>query len=212
MFRAGRGWFGTRAGAGRVDMASENSVNRTLATALTGGAALVLALTGCTGDDGAKERDAWARKVCDRVGPQVRKIQQANASIAKASEGGRSSKEVKEIDSTAFQDISEAYQALADAVQRAGEPPVDDGATLHRDAVRELKSLSRSYSELKKTVDKLDTDDQGEFAEGLKKVAGRLEKLGDSGDEALNTLQSGELGQAMAKQKGCRSTSGGGKD
>ena len=180
-----------------------NSVNRTLATALVG-AAVALVLTGC-GDDGDKKRDAWARKVCDRVGPQVTKIQRANASIAKASEGDTSSEEVKKTDAAAFQDISEAYAALADAVEQAGAPPVDYGEKLHRDAVRELRDISASYRELKKTVDGLDTDDQGEFAKGLKKVADRLEKLGQSGDEALNTLQSGELGQAMARQQGCQS-------
>ena len=36
-------------------------VNKKLAAALSGGAVLILALTGCTSEEGNKERDAWAK-------------------------------------------------------------------------------------------------------------------------------------------------------
>lgn len=182
-------------------------MNKKLAAALSGSAALVLTLTGC-GDDGA-ETAAWAKKVCDKVKPQVEKIQQANQSINEASQQKKSPEEVQKIDSAAFQKISEAYRALAQAVDKAGVPPVENGAKLEKNAVQELKSLSKAYSDLKKTVDELDTKNQSKFAQGLKGLAQELGRLGKSGDKSLQKLQSGELGEAMAEQKGCRKASPG---
>ncbi|NLU67889.1 small secreted protein [Streptomyces sp. HNM0574] len=184
-------------------MEGTDPVNKKLVAALSSGAALVLTLTGC-GDDSGKKTEEWAKKVCDQVQPQVKKIQQANASIGEASEKKQSSAEVKKTDSAAFQDISDAYKALGTAVDKAGAPPVDDGEKLQKDAVKELKGISKEYAGLKRTVDKLDTKDQAKFAEGLKGVATELDKLGKSGDKALSDLQSGEVGEAMAKQKGCK--------
>ncbi|GAA2606093.1 hypothetical protein GCM10009863_19490 [Streptomyces axinellae] len=188
-------------------MEGTDPVNKKLAAALSGGAALVLALTGCS-DDSGKKTDDWAKKVCDEVKPQVTKIQQANSSIDQASEQKQSSEEVKKTDSAAFQKISGAYKSLAGAVDGAGAPPVDGGEKLQKDAVKELKSLSTQYAGLKTTVDKLDTKDQSKFAEGLKGVASKLDTLGKSGDKALSKLQSGELGKSMANQQGCKKPSG----
>ena len=38
-------------------------------------------------------------------------------------------------------------------------------------------------------------------------IADQLAELGESGDDALNELQEGELGEAMARQRGCQSPS-----
>ena len=177
-------------------------MNKKLAAALSGGAALALALTGCS-DDSA-QADEWAKKVCDGVQPQVKKIQEANDSINEASKEKNSSAEVKKTDAAAFKKISGAYQSLASAVDNAGPPPVEDGEKLHADAVDELRNISKKYGQLQKTVDGLDTKDQSKFAEGLQDVAGQLDTLGKSGDKALSKLQSGEVGKAMANQKGCK--------
>lgn len=48
-------------------MEGTNPVNKKLAAALSGGAVLVLALSGCSSDDGNKELDAWAKQVCDAL-------------------------------------------------------------------------------------------------------------------------------------------------
>lgn len=177
-------------------------MNKKLAAALSGGAVIALTLTGCS-DDGA-EAEGWAKQVCDQVQPQVKKIQEANTSINEASKEDNSSKDVKETDAKAFQKISEAYKSLGDAVDKAGPPPVDDGEKLHADAVKELRSISSKYGELRKTVEKLDTKDQAKFAEGLQGIATQLDNLGKSGDKALSKLQSGDVGKAMANQKGCK--------
>jgi hypothetical protein len=182
-------------------------VNKKLAVTLSGCATLVaLTLSACGGDDG-DETDEWARNVCEQLQPQVERIEAANAAITEASEGNRSPEEVQEADSTAFQDVSDAYAALADAVDQAGDPPVDNGAELRENAVGALRGLSDSYAELKQSIDELDTSDQGEFAEGLRGIADQLQELGQSGDEALSELQTGELQEAMDRQEGCRSPS-----
>jgi len=181
-------------------------VKKKLAAALAGSAALVLALSGC-GDDGEEKTAAWAKKVCDQVQPQVKKIQQANTAITQATQGDRASEEIKEIDTKAFQDISQAYGALADAVDEAGAPPVEDGAKLQKDAVAQLEGMSGKYADLRKQAGELDTGDQAKFADGLKDIADELGKLGKSGDRALDKLQEGELGAAMAEQEGCRKPS-----
>ncbi|OEU95489.1 small secreted protein [Streptomyces oceani] len=184
-------------------------MKKKLTAALSGSAVLVLALTGCGSDDGSEETDKWAKEVCDQVKPQVKKIQKANTSINEASQQQKSPEEVQKTDSAAFQDISDAYKSLANAVKRAGEPPVDDGAKLRKNAVGELNGLSKEYGKLKTAVDELDTKDQSEFASGLKDVATKLGQLGKSGDKSLQKLQSGELGEAMADQPGCKRASPG---
>jgi hypothetical protein len=188
-------------------MEGTKPVNKKLAAALSGGAVLVLALSGCTGDDGDDKLDAWAKQVCDAVKPQAKKIQDANAAIQKETSDNSEPEQVQKTDSVAFGDMSEAYKAMGAAVSKAGAPDVEDGEKKQQDAVKELNGLSASYADLQKRVDKLDTKDQAEFAEGLKDIAGRLDKLGKSGSDALKALEEGEVGEAMQKQESCKSAS-----
>ncbi|MET9442078.1 small secreted protein [Streptomyces sp. NPDC006610] len=188
-------------------MEGTKPVNKKLAAALSGGAVLVLALSGCTGDDGDDKLDAWAKQVCDAVKPQAKKIQDANAAIQKETSDNSEPEQVQKTDSVAFGDMSEAYKAMGAAVSKAGAPDVEDGEKKQQDAVKELNGLSASYADLQKRVDKLDTKDQAEFAEGLKDIAGRLDKLGKSGSDALKALEEGEVGEAMQRQESCKSAS-----
>ncbi|MEU4212151.1 small secreted protein [Streptomyces sp. NPDC026206] len=182
-------------------------MNKKLVAALSGGAALVLALTGCGGDDGGnKKLDDWAKSVCDQMQPQVKKIQDANSSIANV-QNEEDSKKIQQTDSTAFQANADAYKALATSVDRAGPPPVKDGESSQKNAVKALNDLSGAYAGLKKRMDGLDTGDKSKFAEGLKGIAGDIGKLSSRSDEALKKLQSGDVGKAMAKQPGCQKTS-----
>ncbi|WP_209446286.1 small secreted protein [Streptomyces sp. MZ04] len=187
-------------------MEGTNPVNKKLAAALSGGAVLVLALSGCS-DDGNEQLDAWAKDVCDSVQPQSKKIADANAAIQKETSDNSSPEDVQKTDSKAFQDMSDAYKAMGTAVKDAGAPPVDGGQKKTDDAVKELNAISKSYGDLKKKVDELDTKNQADFADGLKSVAGELDKLSKSGNEALEKLQEGEVGKAMSKQESCKSAS-----
>ncbi len=185
-------------------MEGTNPVNKKLAVALSGGAVLVLALTGCGGDDNNEKLDAWAKQVCDAVQPQAAKIKSANAAIQKETSDNSTPEEVQKADSKAFQDMSDAYKAIGAAVSKAGAPDVDNGEKKQTDAVKELNGISASYASLKKQVDGLDTDDQAEFADGLKDIAAELDKLGKSGSDALSTLEEGEVGEAMSRQESCQ--------
>ncbi|MEE1930282.1 small secreted protein [Streptomyces sp. TRM 70351] len=178
-------------------------MNKKLALALCTSAVLAATATGC-GDDTDEQTDAWAEKVCSQVEPQAEKIKNANAAISEVSGEDSPPAEVQKADSQAFQQLSEAYGALAQAVNKAGDPPVDNGAELRENAVQELNDISDAYAGLKKRVDGLDVKDQGEFADGLNGIVEELNQLGQGGDDALNDLQSGELGQAMSEQDGCR--------
>ncbi|MFF2651065.1 small secreted protein [Streptomyces sp. NPDC058045] len=185
-------------------MEGTDPVNKKLAAALSGGAVLVLALSGCA-DDKNEKLDAWAKTVCDSVQPQAKKIGAANAAIQKETSDNSKPEDVQATDSKAFQDMSDAYAAIASSVDKAGAPPVDKGEKKQQDAVKELKSISSSYADLRKQVDKIDTKDQSKFADGLKDVATQLDKLGRSGNNALKNLEQGDVGKAMQKQESCKS-------
>ncbi|RSS30072.1 small secreted protein [Streptomyces sp. WAC08452] len=188
-------------------MEGTNPVNKKLAAALSGGAVLVLALTGCSSSDDNEKLDGWAKEVCDAVKPQATKIESANAAIQKETSDNSTPAEVQKTDAQAFQDMSDAYKAMGSAVQKAGAPDVEDGEKKQKDAVTELNGLASSYASLKKQVEALDTKDQAKFADGLKDIATELNKLSKSGSNALKTLEEGEVGQAMAKQASCKSAS-----
>lgn len=185
-------------------MEGTDPVNKKLAAALSGGAVLVLTLSGCSSDDNSDKVNDWAKKVCDQVQPQLQKIANANAAIQQQTADNSKPADVQKTDSAAFQQISQAYKALGTAVDSAGAPPVDGGEATHKEAVKELNASSAAYGNLQKKVDALETKDQAKFADGLKGIADELNKISTSGDEALKKLQSGEVGTAMAKQKGCQ--------
>ncbi|MDK1341886.1 small secreted protein [Streptomyces sp. 378] len=185
-------------------MEGTKPVNKKLAAALSGGAVLVLALSGCGGDDGNDKLDSWAKQVCDSVQPQAKKIESANAAIQKETSDNSTPEDVQKTDAQAFQDMSDAYKAIGTAVDKAGAPDVENGEKKQQDAVKELNAISTSYASLKKQVDGLDTKDQGKFADGLKDIATELDKLSQSGNDALRNLEEGEVGQAMARQSSCK--------
>jgi hypothetical protein len=188
-------------------------VNKKLAAALSGGAVLMMALTGCTSSGGGtkdnKELDAWAKKVCDAVPAQDAKIKAANASIAEAASNTSNAPEtIQKTDSQAFQDMSDGYKALATAINGAGTPPgVDGGAARQKDAVKNLDELSGAYADLKKKVDALDTKSQAKFATGLHDIATQmtaLEAQNKSGTAALKNLEQGDVKDAIAQQPSCK--------
>ncbi|MER5884288.1 small secreted protein [Streptomyces sp. NPDC001941] len=177
-------------------------MNKKLAAALSGGAVLVLALSGCS-DDGDNKVDDWAKKVCDQAQAQIQKRANAQQTIIATAADGKPA-DIQAADSKAFQDIADADKALAKAIQDAGVPPVDNGAELQKDAVKELNATATEYVALKKQVDALDPKNQQKFADGLQTVADGLKKIEKMDQDALNKLQSGELGKAMSKQTGCQ--------
>ncbi|MGW5478461.1 small secreted protein [Streptomyces sp. NPDC004008] len=192
-------------------MEGTNPVNKKLAAALSGGAVLVLALSGCTsaGKSSVSEDKlgTWAKQVCDAVQPQAKKIADASTAIQKQTSDNSTPEQVQRTDSQAFQDMSDAYKAIGAGVERAGAPEVDNGAAKQKNAVQELNSISTAYAGLQKQMDGLNTKDQAKFADGLKGIATQLDKLSKSGNDALKQLEAGEVGVAMTKQASCKSAS-----
>ncbi|MFG3014807.1 small secreted protein [Streptomyces cinerochromogenes] len=194
-------------------MEGTDPVNKKLAAALSGGAVLVVAVSGCSSSGGEKGPDpklvSWAKTVCDAVPGPNAKIRSANAQIAAiATDSNLPPKNAQKTYADAFQDMADGYKALADALDTAGAPPgVDGGAKLQKDAAKNLAGLATSYADLKKKVDGLDTKDQGKFARGLKEVAAQSKEIGkqsDSGTQALKRLEQEDVKKAMAKQPSCK--------
>ena len=177
-------------------------LNKKLAAALSGGAVLVLALSGCSDDEGDKVGD-WAKTFCDQAKPQIQKRADAHQIIISTAADSKPA-EIQAADSKAFQDIANADRALAKAVGAAGAPPVENGEKVQQDAIKELNSTALAYEGLKKQVDALDPTNQQKFADGLQGVADGLTKIEKMDQNALSKLEEGELGQAMAKQPGCQ--------
>ncbi|MER7620711.1 small secreted protein [Streptomyces sp. NPDC126503] len=176
-------------------------MNKKLAAALSGGAVLMLVLSGCSDDE--DKVGTWAKTFCDQAKPQIQKRANAHQIIISTAADSKPA-DIQAADSKAFQDIADADRALAKAVESAGVPPVENGQKIQQDAVRELNATAVSYEGLKKQVDALDPTNQQKFADGLQSVAEGLEKIEKSDQAALAKLESGELGRAMAKQPGCQ--------
>ncbi|OII62556.1 small secreted protein [Streptomyces sp. CC53] len=178
-------------------------MNKKLAAALSGGAVLVLVLSGCSDDGDDGKADAWAKTFCDQAKPQFQKRADAQQAIISTHADSKPA-EVQAADSKAFQDIADTEKALAKAVQSAGVPPIENGEQLQKDAIKELGATATAYEGLRKQVDALDPKNQQAFADGLQDVAAGLKKIEKMDQDALAKLQSGELRDAMARQPGCQ--------
>ncbi|MER6911146.1 small secreted protein [Streptomyces sp. NPDC000594] len=177
-------------------------VNKKLAVALSGGAVLVLALSGCSGEEDKFTVDDWAKKYCDAAKPQLKKQAAAEELIRSTASDGKPG-DIQTADSQAFQDLADVYKGYAGAFREAGTPPVENGEQLVKAAATELDANAKSYLDLKKQVDALDTGDQQEFADGLRPVADGLRKI-EQNQAARDRLRAGETGEAMTKQSGCK--------
>lgn len=102
-----------------------NPVNKKLAAALSGGAVLVLALSGCSDNSSDKTND-WAKSLCGDIGPQLTKINKANQQITAVAADGKPA-DIQKADSAAFQDLSSADAAIAATSRRPGRRPVTTG-------------------------------------------------------------------------------------
>ncbi|GLW70098.1 hypothetical protein Kpho02_23970 [Kitasatospora phosalacinea] len=172
------------------------------------GALLALAAVGCTADDSAAKLDGWAKSVCDAAKDPVAQSRAALADTADVKEGEAPADLQKRL-STDLASLATTNQQLADAVQKAGAPKIDDGAKVQQDAVNELKQVAQGYLDAQKKLDALASTDQAKFADGLRSVGDQVQQLSQVSTSALATLQSGDLGNAMKKQPGCKAGAAG---
>ncbi|GAA2634945.1 MULTISPECIES: small secreted protein [Streptomyces] len=179
-------------------------MNKKFAATLAGGAALMLVLSGCGGDETDQKAGSWAKKVCDQWQPEIEKIEAANVEIKRVASESNKPDQVQKTDSAAFATMTESYKAMAAALRSAGVPPVKNGAATQEAAAKGFDTTSQGYADLKAKTDALDPQDKTKFADGLTEVAGGLKDVTKGGQDALAQLKAGGLGQAINSQKGCQ--------
>ncbi|MFD7642427.1 small secreted protein [Kitasatospora sp. NPDC059795] len=171
------------------------------------GALLALAAVGCSADDSAK-LDGWAKNVCDAARDPISQSRAALADTGNVKEG-ESPVDLQKRLSTDLAALATTNQQLADAVQKAGVPKIDNGEKVQQDAVNELKQVAQGFLDAQKKLDGLTNADQAKFADGLRSVGDQVQRLSQVSTGALATLQSGPLGDAIKKQPGCKAAAPG---
>ncbi|NXY96579.1 small secreted protein [Streptomyces sp. BR123] len=179
-------------------------MNKKFASAVSGGAVLMLVLSGCGGDDGDEKANAWAKKVCDQWAPELQKVKAASADMKRVSGTTSKPDEVQKTDSAAFQVQSDAYKAMSAALSSAGTPPTKDGQATQTAAVQGFEAASKAYADLKTKIDALDPKDQTKFADGLGQLSAAIAEANKGSKEAYAKVTAGDLKKAIAGQKGCK--------
>ncbi|MEV7118165.1 MULTISPECIES: hypothetical protein [Kitasatospora] len=182
-------------------------MKKRLVTVSALGALLALAAVGCSADDSAK-LDGWAKNVCDAARDPIAQSRTALADTGNVKEG-ESPVDLQKRLSTDLAALAATNQQLADAVEKAGAPKIDSGAKVQQDAVNELKQVAQGYLDAQKKLDGLTNADQAKFADGLRSVGDQVQRLSQVSTGALATLQSGDLGDAIKKQPGCKAAAAG---
>ncbi|MGW0393366.1 small secreted protein [Streptomyces sp. NPDC003042] len=181
-------------------------MNKKLAAAVSGGAVLMLVLSGCGGeDDGDKKAEAWAKKVCDKWEPELNKIKTTNDELKRVATQSSKPEEVQATDSAAFQTLSEAYKNMGGALKDAGVAPVEGGKAAQDSVVKSYEEISKTYTGLKTKIDTLDPKDQSKFAAGLQEVADGMNEVAANETASKQRLNSTGL-KVIYTQKGCQIT------
>ncbi|MBC3842940.1 small secreted protein [Streptacidiphilus sp. 4-A2] len=166
---------------------------------------LAFGATACSSDN-TKQLDAWAAGLCSGMQSPV---QQANAALTDTGtvKSGETPAALQTRLAADFGTLAAANTQIAQAVQKAGAPKVDNGAQTQASAVTELNQAAGGYTAVQQAVTALPAGDQGKFAAGLKGVSDKVQQLAELSTSALQQLQAGSLGQALATQPGCKSVS-----
>ncbi|MEU9042482.1 MULTISPECIES: hypothetical protein [unclassified Kitasatospora] len=167
------------------------------------GVLLAFGAVGCGGDDNSKQLESWASSVCGAAKDPIAQAQTALADTGQVKTGEAPADLQKRL-STDIGRLAKTNQDIAAAIDGAGAPKVQDGATLQKDTVDELKKAADGYQEVQKKLDALPNNDQAKFADGLRSVADQIQQLASLSTQAQSKLQRGDLGAAMAKQEGCK--------
>ncbi|WP_051970172.1 hypothetical protein [Kitasatospora azatica] len=189
-----------RDGAGRSQRGG--TVRRALALPLLG-ALLATGAAACSSDNSA-QLDSWAKQVCDGLRDPVTQSRAALADTGQV-KGGESPGDLQKRLAADLGTLSTTNQQTADAIDKAGAPKIDNGAGVQKDAVSELHQASQGYQDVQQKLTALPTDDQAKFADGLKSIGDQVQQLAKVSTGALDKLQAGDLGKAVAKQPGCKS-------
>ncbi|MGR6997259.1 hypothetical protein ACU686_02715 [Yinghuangia aomiensis] len=102
--------------------------------------------------------------------------------------------------------LAEADTALANTLDRAGDPKVKNGGAQRAAVSAELRAAATGWMSLRSAFESLPTTDQKTFAEALKALDPEITKYGTSTRTALENLHRGDLGKALGKVPGCAAT------
>ncbi|MFD9125512.1 hypothetical protein [Kitasatospora sp. NPDC059571] len=177
-------------------------MNKRLLTVPVLGALLAFGTVACSSDNSAA-LDSWAKGVCDAAKDPITQSRAALADTAKVIPGEAPADLQKRL-STDLAGLAKANQGLADAVDKAGAPKSDDGATSQKEAVDELRKAAQGYLDVQKKLNALATMDQAKFADGLRSVGDQVQQVAQLSTNGLNRLQTGEIGDAVKRQPGCK--------
>ncbi|GAA5003732.1 hypothetical protein [Kitasatospora paranensis] len=177
-------------------------VKKRLLTVPALGALLAFGTVACSSDNSAA-LDSWAKGVCEAAKDPITQSRVALADTAKVIPGEAPADLQKRL-SGDLAALAKANQGLADAVDKAGAPKSDDGATAEKQAVDELRKASQGYLDVQKKLNALATMDQAKFADGLRSVGDQVQQLAQLSTEGLNRLQTGQVGDAVKRQAGCK--------
>ncbi|MCU7823980.1 hypothetical protein [Kitasatospora sp. DSM 101779] len=177
-------------------------MNKRLLTVPALGALLAFGAVACS-DDNTKQLDGWAKSVCDAARSPIAQSRVALADTAKVTPGEEPIALQKRL-SADLAELAKSNAGLADAVDKAGAPKSEDGETARTDAVNELRKAAQGYLDVQKKLDALATSDQAKFADGLRSVGDQVQQLAQLSTQGLNRLQTGEAGDAMKRQPGCK--------
>lgn len=169
------------------------------------GLMLALGAVACGGSDTAA-LDSWAKKVCDSAQSPIAQSQTALADTGKVVPE-EAPAELQQRLAADLGTLATTNQELADAISKAGAPKIDNGAKVQQAAVDELRKAAQGYLDVQQKLTALPNTERARFADGLRSVGDQVKRLAQQSTAALNQLQSGELGTAIAKQPGCKRTS-----
>ncbi|MBB4948304.1 hypothetical protein F4556_003839 [Kitasatospora gansuensis] len=158
---------------------------------------------GCGGGSDTAALDSWSKKVCDSAQSPIAQSQTALADTAKVLPG-EAPAELQQRLAADLGVLAATDQQLAEAISKAGAPKIDGGAAVQQGAVDELKKAGQGYLEVQQKLTALPNTEQAKFADGLRSVGDQIQRLAQQSTAALNKLQSGDLGTAIAKQPGCK--------
>ncbi|MFE9428931.1 hypothetical protein ACFYNO_38975 [Kitasatospora sp. NPDC006697] len=172
------------------------------------GALLATGAAACSGSDNGAALDGWAKQVCDGLRDPVAQSRTALADTAQVKPDEAPADLQKRL-AADLGTLVTANQQIADVMDKAGAPKVDNGAGVQKDAVNELRQASQGFQDVQQKLSALSTDDQAKFADGLKSIGDQAQQMAKLSNGAMTTVQSGDLGKAIAKQPGCRTAASG---
>ncbi|MFI9269619.1 hypothetical protein ACIGXM_02655 [Kitasatospora sp. NPDC052896] len=193
-----------RAAGGRRGTDGGARTRRLLAVPVLG-ALLASGAVACSSDNSSAQLDSWAKTVCDGMRDPVAKAQAALSDTGQVKQG-ETPGDLQQRLSGDLGVLASSTQQIAAAINQAGAPKSSDGASVQQDVVNSLDQAAKGYQAVQQKLAGLPTNDQAKFADGLKGIGDQVQQLAQVSTSALAKVQGGDLGKAITKQPGCKST------